>query len=61
MSKLSYSIDEAAEATGYSTDSIRRAIRNSDLVARYANSKPIILAAELTNWLASLPTEPPTR
>lgn len=59
--KLSYSIDEAAEATGYSSDSIRRAIRNNDLVARYANSKPVLLASELNDWLASLPTEPPTR
>jgi hypothetical protein len=61
MSKLSYSIEEAAESTGYSTDTIRRAIRNSDLTARYANSKPVILASELADWLGSLPTESPTK
>ena len=59
--KISYSIEEAAAATGYSTDTIRRAIRNSDLTARYANSKPVVLATELTEWLESQPTEPPTR
>lgn len=59
--KIAYSIEEAAEASGYSTDTIRRALRNNDLVARYANSKPIILATELTDWLNSLPSEPPAK
>jgi len=59
--KIAYSIEEAAAAVGYSTDSIRRAIRNNDLVARYANSKPIILASELQEWAESLPTEAPTK
>jgi len=59
--KLAYSIDEAAAAVGYSSDTIRRAIRNSELVARYANSKPVVMAAELTAWLESKPTEPPNR
>ena len=61
MSKVAYSIEEAAEATGYSTDTIRRALRNNDMTARYANSKPVILATELTDWLGSLPTEAPRR
>ena len=61
MSKLAYSIEEAAAASGYSTDSIRRAIRNSDITARYANSKPVILAEELADWLRSLPTEAPNK
>ena len=56
--KLAYSIEEAAEAVGYSTDTVRRAIRNSELTARYANSKPIILASELQEWAEALPTEP---
>ena len=61
MSKIAYSIEEAAEATGYSTDTIRRALRNSDMTARYANSKPVILGTELQEWLESLPTESPVR
>lgn len=59
--KLSYSIEEAAAATGYSTDSIRKAIRNNDLCVKYANSKPIILATELQEWLEALPSEAPKR
>jgi len=55
--KLAFSIEEAADAIGYSPDTVRRAIRNNDLVARYANSKPVILATELQEWLSSLPTE----
>ena len=61
MSKLSYSIEEAAVATGYSTDTIRKAIRNNDLSVKYANSKPVILASELESWLTSLPSEAPTK
>ncbi|WP_426940266.1 hypothetical protein [Pseudarthrobacter sp. S6] len=59
--KVSYSIEEAAEATGYSTDTIRRALRNNDMTARYANSKPVILSTELSGWLEALPTEAPKR
>jgi hypothetical protein len=56
--KLAYSLEEAAEATGYSTSTLRIAIRRHDLLARYANTKAIILADELQDWLRSLPTEP---
>ena len=56
MSKLAYSIEEAAVATSYSTDTIRRAIKNNDLSVKYANSKPVILASELEAWLNALPS-----
>ena len=58
--KLAYSLEEAETATGYSQRTLRRAIAENQLVARYANSKPVITAEELTNWLNSLPTEAPT-
>lgn len=61
MSKLAFSIAEAAEATGYSSDVIRKAIKDHDLTARYANSKPVVLATELQDWLESRPTEAPKR
>lgn len=60
-SKLAFSIEEAAEAVSYSTDTIRRAIRNNDLSVKYANSKPVIMATELEAWLTALPSEPPKR
>lgn len=56
--KLAYSFEEAAEATGYSAATIRMAVRNHNLIARYANSKPVIRTSELDEWLQSLPTEP---
>lgn len=59
MSKLAYSLEEATAATGYSLDTIRKAISRHDLTVRYANRKPVILATELTDWLNSLPTEAP--
>lgn len=59
--KLALNIDEAAEASGYSVDTIRRAIRTNSLIARYANTKPVVLVSELTDWLESLPTESPAR
>jgi hypothetical protein len=59
--KLAYSLDEAAAATGYSADVIRRALRANSLTARYANTKPVILATELTSWLESLPAEAPSK
>jgi hypothetical protein len=55
--KLAFNFEEAAEATGYSVDTIRRAVRNNELTARYANTKPIVLVSELTAWLEALPTE----
>lgn len=58
--KLALSIEEAAEATGYSVDTIRRAIRTNSLIARYANTKPVVLVTELTDWLESLSTESPS-
>jgi len=59
MSRLAFNFEQAAEAVGYSVDTIRRAVRNHELTARYANSKPVILASELEAWLESLPTEQP--
>lgn len=59
MSKLAYSISEAAEAIGQSTDTIRRAIAKGDLSVKYPNSKPVVLARELESWLESLPSQPP--
>ncbi|SEC89311.1 helix-turn-helix transcriptional regulator [Arthrobacter woluwensis] len=57
--KLAYSIPEAAEAIGQSTDTIRRSIARGDLSVKYPNSKPVILASELESWLDSLPSEAP--
>ena len=56
---VSYNYAEAAAASGYSIDIIRRAVRAGDLatVAPKVNgkplSRPVILAAELARWLTA--------
>lgn len=51
--KLSYTIREAAETTGYSEDTIRRAIRCGDLPVIRKTSRPVILRTDLEAWLTS--------
>lgn len=58
---LAYPIPDAGDASGYSETVIKRAIAKGDLAPRYANSKGVILADELDEWLHSLPTEPPAK
>lgn len=55
--KLAYSVAEAAEATGYSPTTIRQAIKSRTLIARYRNSKPVVMAEDLNAWLEDAPTE----
>lgn len=56
---LSYSLEGAAEATGYSLSTIKRAISAGDLTPRYANRRPVILRSDLEGWLHSLDVEAP--
>lgn len=56
-SRLALTLPEAAEAVGYSLESVRAAIRRGDLVPSYANSKPVVMVEELERWLRSLPAE----
>jgi len=59
--KISYSLDEAANQTGYSVRTLQRHIKDGNLIARYANTKCVILHADLINWLEDLPTESPNQ
>lgn len=61
--KLSYTLEEAADATGLSVWSIRRAIKAGELVARYPRplNKPLITVGDLVAWLEDGPTEPPEK
>jgi len=60
--KLSYTIPEAADATGLSEITIRRAIRAGDLRANRPKvegreiAKEVILTAELERWLGAEPS-----
>jgi hypothetical protein len=59
--KIAYTYEEAAQAVGYSKRTIQLAVDRGDLIARYANAKPVIAASELLRWIESLPTEAPKR
>lgn len=54
---VSYSIQGAAEASGVSPDTIRRAVRAGDLAVHYPTSRPVILRDELEAWIKASPTE----
>lgn len=57
MSKISYSIAEAAEAVGLSERVIRDAIKDSYLPARFMNTKALVRREDLETWIDSMPSE----
>lgn len=59
MSKIAYNLDEAANQTGYSARTLQRHIKDGNLIAKYANTKCVIMHADLMAWLEDLPTESP--
>lgn len=59
MSKVAYNLKEAAEAAGVSISTLRRAISNNDLIARYPTASAVIPKEELENWINNSPTESP--
>ncbi|GMA33491.1 hypothetical protein GCM10025875_35950 [Litorihabitans aurantiacus] len=54
---VAYDLQGASEASGLSRTTLQTAIQRGDLVARYYNTKPLILADELYSFVAHLPTE----
>lgn len=54
---LAYSVKGAAAALSLSTTTIGRLIAADVLIARYAGSKLLIPAGEITRYLESLPYE----
>jgi excisionase family DNA binding protein len=56
--KIAYTVAEAAEMVGYSERTLKQAISDHDLPARYANSKAIIRHEDLAGWVDGLSAEP---
>lgn len=54
---ISTDIAGAITATGVRETKLREAINRGDLIVHYHDSKPVILAEDLRDWIASLPTE----
>lgn len=61
MSQIAYTFEQAAEQSGYSIRTLKQAVSNGNLAARYANSKGVIRHADLDAWIDSLPAEAPTK
>lgn len=59
MQKIAYTYEQAADQVGYSERTIRQAVKDGNLIARFANSKGVIEHEELLAWVKALPTEPP--
>jgi len=59
--KLAYTFEEAAEQSGYSIRTLKQAVADGNLMARYANTKGVIRHADLDAWLDKLPAEAPTK
>lgn len=60
MSKLAYTFEEAAEQAGYSVRTLKQAVADGNLAARYANTKGVIRHQDLEAWLDRLPAESPS-
>lgn len=58
--KLAYTFEEAAEQSGYSIRTLKQAVADGNLLARYANTKGVIRHADLDAWVNQLPTKPTT-
>jgi hypothetical protein len=62
---ISYTVPEAADATGYGESIIRAAVDSGLLEKHYAEkaeggatvSRPVILADDLVTWIRNSPTE----
>lgn len=54
---VSYNLPQAALAVGCGETKIREAVKAGDLEPHYLGDRPFFLAADLTEWVASLPTE----
>ena len=60
--QIAYNYEQAAEQCGYSVRTVKQAVSDGNLAARYANSKAVIRHADLEAWLDALPAEaPPTK
>ena len=57
LAAVSYNMAGAVAASGIGETAIKAAIAADELVAHYNGNKIIIRAADLDDWIQSLPTE----
>jgi excisionase family DNA binding protein len=61
LNAISYTVPNAAKATGIGRGRIIRACDEGDLPCHWNGTNRIIRAADLDEWIQSLPTERPKR
>lgn len=59
LEKLAYSIQSLADATDLSYETVRQAVLNNDIAARFTGRKAVIPRDEAIRWLHSLPDTKP--
>jgi len=57
--KIAYTFEMAAEMVGYSVRTLKQAVADGDLAARYANTKGVIRHEDLADWIDRLSAESP--
>jgi hypothetical protein len=57
FAKVAYDMKGAVEATSIGETRIKEALGRGDLIGHYNGSKLVIRAADLDDWIQSLPTE----
>ncbi|MDN4595893.1 hypothetical protein [Leifsonia virtsii] len=55
--RVAYSLEAAAEECGVSAQFLRGFVNRHELIVHYANTKMVVLADDLNEWIESLPTE----
>lgn len=57
LAAVSYNMAGAVAASGVGETTLKTAIAKDELVAHYVGTKLVIRAADLDDWIRSLPTE----
>lgn len=55
MSKIGYTITQAAEAAGVDVRTIEIAVKGDTLRAHRINDNPVLLKEDIAGWIASFP------
>lgn len=58
IQKLAYTLEEAAEQSGYTVRTLKQAVADGNLPARYVNTRGVIRHEDLAAWIDQLPTKP---
>lgn len=58
MQKIAYTLEDAAAQSNCSVNTLRQAVADGKLTARYANTTEVIRHEDLFAWVDQLPTKP---